>query len=113
MTSIFNDVPIFKKNDKYKESNIISTNLNLYNTEQYINNILNNNEETCNYYINITESIYCIQLKLNDYDSILQSMVDIYIFKDDIENIILYLSDEIDMYNEWSAIKNEIISKFN
>ena len=64
--------------------------------------------------MNITESIYCVSLNLdlNDFDYITKSMLDIYVFKDDSENIILYLSEEINMYNEWSKIKFEIMKNF-
>jgi len=93
------DVKITQKNEKQK---IITTSISIDNIENKLNKILDKVNENIQYYINITESYYCISFKvgLQQIDALIETMVHLYIYKDNNNLSIIGISEKINEHQE-------------
>jgi hypothetical protein len=116
----FNNIPIFisENNKKYNR-----TNINIHDAEKEINRILDKHNELAKYYLVCNEAKWVISFNVNmqQFDIMTETMFEIFLFQDENENSVFYVSNEINEHEQWSPVLksldkffyNNLIKKFD
>ena len=92
--------------------NLIHTKINIQNIEKIINNILDRTKyvDILKYYINITENYWGVSFKTDasQIQEMCDSMFCINLYKNNDENVILALSNEINEYPQWADLQKDL-----
>ena len=103
----FNNVPIFisENNKKY---NI--TTINIHDAEKEINRILDKHNELAKYYLVCNEAKWVVSFNVDmqQFDIMVETMFEIFLFQDENENSVFYLSSEINEHEQWSPVLNSL-----
>ena len=103
----FNNVPIFisENNKKY---NI--TTINIHDVEKEINRILDKHNELAKYYLVCNEAKWVVSFNVDmqQFDIMVETMFEIFLFQDENENSVFYLSSEINEHEQWSPVLNSL-----
>ena len=106
------NIPLFTDNNIIKDTFIIKTHINIDNIEDYLNNILDQHNELCKYYINFEESMWTVSFNIG-YDQIqflMEDTFEIYLYKKD-NNSILLISNKIKNRHQWSNLYSDLLNK--
>jgi len=101
------DIPIFDNSIKEKyRSCLLYTNINHKNIENKINRLLDKHQDICKYYINIEECYWIVSFNvgIEQVDAMIKTMFEIRIFKNNEDNINIYLSKEIEEHQQWNDV---------
>lgn len=101
------DQELINKNQQFK------TNIHLNNIEDYINSILDKHSDTCKYYFNINENYWSVSFNvgMNQIEAMCKSTFEINLYKDNNNNSIIIISDEINEYEQWSEVYRDLVKK--
>ena len=103
-------------NEKYldNDSEIFYTKINIENIENTINKILNKHDDICKYYINITDSIYTVSFNvdMNQLEAMCKTAFEIKLFKNNDNNSVVILSNQITEHQQWSEVYTSLVKKF-
>lgn len=103
----FNNVPIFisENNKKY---NI--TTINIHDAEKEINRILDKHNELAKYYLVCNEAKWVVSFNVDmqQFDIMVETMFEIFLFQDENENSVFYLSSEVNEHEQWSPVLNSL-----
>jgi RNA binding exosome subunit len=107
-------IPFFENNNNSKNI-IIYTKKNIDDIEDRINNILDKYDEKCKYYIHCNESYYMLSFNVDikQYDAMIQTEVQINIFKDKFNDAIIEIDKKIEEHPEWNDIKKDLHKKLS
>ena len=112
----FKNIPLFNKSDKSDKKDItINSKYTIYDIENEINNILDKHDIKCKYYINITESYYCVSFNvgINQYETMVDTMFYLYLYKNNENTCIIKIVNEKEDHPEWTTIKNDLIKNLS
>lgn len=114
MNLITNIPPFTNDNIIVKDTFIIETHISIDNIEDYLNNILEEHNELCKYYINFEESTWTVSFNIG-YDQIeilMKDTFEIYLYKKEDNNSILLISNKIKNRSEWDNLYSDLLNKF-
>jgi len=96
------------------DNNIIHVNkIELDSIERTLISVLDNHGSICKFYINITESYFCISFNVgsDQSDAMIATSFQINIYRNNTNHPIIILSKEIYEHQQWSDVLNSILSK--
>jgi hypothetical protein len=100
-------------NETKKTENTIKTSIKTNNIEDKMNTILNKYSKFSNFYINLTDCYWAISFKpevcQGDQNLMIETMIEIMIYKDVNDNIIINISENINKVNEWSDLLKDLV----
>jgi Na+/phosphate symporter len=90
-----------------------NTNVNINKIEDFINNILNKHQDLCKYYFNITENYWSVSFNvgMDQLEAMCKSAFEINLYKDNNNNSIIVISNEINDFEQWSDLYRDLIKK--
>ena len=103
----FDNVPIFisENNKKYN-----FTNMNIHDTEKEINRILDKHSKLAKYYLVCNEAKWVVSFNVDmqQFDIMVETMFEIFLFQDENENAIFYVSNGVNEHEQWSPVLNSL-----
>ena len=98
---------------KIDKNILFKTKYPINDIENIINYTLDKYNDTCKYYIDIENSYWCVSFNvgLEQIEAMNQTMFLIYIYKDDANNSIIIISNEIQEHIQWSSIFKDLSKK--
>ncbi len=108
-----NNIPTYNDiNENTNNKVIIKTNLHPDKLEETINKILDNYQDKCKYYINLTDAHYTVSFKggLEAHEPIFNTTFYLYLYKRDNNKSIVCMYNEKENHTEWKDVKKDIIT---
>ena len=95
-----------------KTENTIKTLIKTTNIEDRIYTILDKYSDFSRFYLNLTDYCWVISFKpevcQGDFNVMTKTMIEIIIYKDSNDNIIMNISENINKINEWSDLLKDL-----
>ena len=90
-----------------------NTNININHIEDFIDNILIKYDDICKYYFNINENYWSVSFNagLNQIEALCKSAFQINLYKDVNNNSVIIISNEINEFEQWFELRNNLIKK--
>jgi hypothetical protein len=107
-----NNIPNFNKSllNENEKNIILYTKINICDIENILNSTIDKFDEKCKYYINYFDSYYSLSFKvdINQLDAMMETSVQINIYKNDVNDSIIVIDKNIDSHPEWKDIKKNL-----
>jgi hypothetical protein len=106
-------VSLYKEEILKNDLSIFNTNININKIENIIHALLDKHEDTCKYYFNISENYWSVSFNvgMNQIDEMCKSTFQMDLYKDNNNNAIIALSNEINEYQQWSDVLRDLRKK--
>ena len=107
-----NNMPLFDSSTFSDNKNIIiNTKHQINNLENIINSVLDRHSDKCKYYIDISNSYYCISfvVPIQQLEAMNDTMFYLYIYKNSNDLGVIQMINEKTEHPEWKLIKNELM----
>jgi hypothetical protein len=104
----FETIPSDTLNNSY-----IYTKINTDDIEKKIIDCLDKHSTTCKFYINITDKTFVVSFNvgLDQYEIMCETSFEIKVFKDNENNSVIFISNEVKEHHQWSELYNYLLSK--
>lgn len=102
------NIQLYNNNNLLNDDNheIIKSKISISEIENSIHSILDKFDDKCKYYFDLNNNFWLVSFKvdIDQLDAMIQTMFEIYLFKDENDRSIIIISNEINSHHEWSDV---------